>query len=41
MQTTVEKIDDSEFKLYANQALDLIEDELEHIFDTSVFDVDL
>jgi len=41
MQTTVEKIDDSEFKLYANQALDLIEDELEHLFETSDFDVDV
>lgn len=41
MQYTPEMIDDSEFKNLANQALDKIEDALEHLFETTDFDVDL
>ena len=41
MPLEIEKITDSEFKNIAGQALDFIEAELEHLFETSDFDVDL
>jgi CyaY protein len=41
MPSTTEKISDSEFKNFAGQALDLIENQLEYLFETSDFDVDL
>jgi CyaY protein len=37
----IEKITDSEFKSFASQALDRIETKLEHLFETSDFDVDI
>jgi CyaY protein len=38
---SVEKITDSEFKSFAGEALDVIENALEHLFETSDFDVDI
>ena len=40
MQTPIEKIEDSEFKELANQAIDKIEQALEKLFETTDFDVD-
>jgi CyaY protein len=40
-QIPTEQITDTEFKSFANQALDTIENELERLFETSDFDVDL
>jgi CyaY protein len=40
-ENAFEKITDSEFKNLASNALDLIEQELERLFETTDFDVDL
>ena len=40
-ENTFEKITDSEFKQFAGNALDVIEQELERLFETTDFDVDL
>lgn len=40
MQSSIEKIEDSEFKEIANLALDKVEQALEHLFETTDFDVD-
>jgi CyaY protein len=40
-ENTFEKITDSEFKNYAGHALDVVEQELERLFETTDFDVDL
>jgi CyaY protein len=40
-ENTFEKITDSEFKQFAGSALDVIEQELERLFETTDFDVDL
>jgi CyaY protein len=40
-QAPIEHISDSEFKGFAGIALDAIEKELEHLFETSDFDVDI
>ena len=40
-ENTFEKISDSEFKQFAGNALDVIEQELERLFETTDFDVDL
>lgn len=40
MQSPVEKIDDTEFKHFANVALNKVEQALENLFETTDFDVD-
>ncbi|MEI7532381.1 MAG: iron donor protein CyaY [Betaproteobacteria bacterium] len=41
MQIPIEKIDDTRFKEQANRVFDLIENELERIFEEDDFDVDV
>jgi CyaY protein len=40
MQNPIEKIEDSEFKEFANLAIDKVEQALEKLFETTDFDVD-